>query len=223
MQFDTTNKELPEEEQASEAKFQQMVINETAKAFFNAWENSVRTQQQYMRQNLFIGDMKPLTFIKQLKRMNKFLNYFPREKVFDVNLIEIDEQQLISLMYHASHGIMQLQIQQAGKSINDFQSLDTLKVFFSQQHDCAKLEERIMKVDDKALEEKSKNKNKNKKRKAKNANDEAESSKNIRTPSDPVSTWVPGNSDFKFKFFQIRACISLLHPVTKFLHSIYFL
>jgi hypothetical protein len=46
---------------------------------------------------------------------------------------------------------------------------------------------------------------------------------NIRTPSDPVSTWVPGNSDFKFNFFQIRACISHLHPVTKFLHSIYFL
>jgi hypothetical protein len=47
--------------------------------------------------------------------------------------------------------------------------------------------------------------------------------RSIRTPSDPVSTWVPGNSDFKFIFFQIRACISLLHPVTKFFHSIYFL
>jgi hypothetical protein len=109
--------------------------------------------------------------------MNKFLNYFPREKVFDVNSIEINEQQLISLMYHASHGIMQLQIQRAGKSINDFQTLDTLKVFFSQQHDCDKLEERIMRVDDKASEQKSKNKNKNKKRKAKNADNEAESSK----------------------------------------------
>jgi hypothetical protein len=31
--------------------------------------------------------------------------------VFDMNNIEIDEEQLILLMYHASHGIMQLQIQ----------------------------------------------------------------------------------------------------------------
>jgi hypothetical protein len=62
--------------------------------------------------------------------------YFPREKVFEMNNVEIDEEQLISLMYHASHGIMQLQIQQTGRSINDFQTLDELKVFFSQQHNC---------------------------------------------------------------------------------------
>jgi transposase-like protein len=32
---------------------------------------------------------------------------------------------------------MQIQIQQAGKSMNNFQMLDELKVFFSQQHDYA--------------------------------------------------------------------------------------
>jgi hypothetical protein len=52
-------------------------------------------------------------------------------------------------MYHASHGIMQLQIQRAGKSINDLQTLDELKGFFSQQHDCDQLEARILKAEEK--------------------------------------------------------------------------
>jgi hypothetical protein len=83
-----------------------------------------------MRQNLFIREMKPSTFIERLKQMNKFLRYFPRKRVFDMNNIKIDEEQLISLMYHASHGIMQLQIQRAGRSINEFQTLDELKFSF---------------------------------------------------------------------------------------------
>jgi hypothetical protein len=50
-----------------------MIINETTKEFFNNWENAVHEQQQYMRQNLFIGDMKPSTFTKRLKQM---MNHF---------------------------------------------------------------------------------------------------------------------------------------------------
>jgi hypothetical protein len=54
---------------------------------------------------------------------------------------------------------MQLQIQRAGKSINDFQMLDELKVLFSQQHDCDQLEARILKAEEKGNDSgKSKNK-----------------------------------------------------------------
>jgi hypothetical protein len=166
---------LEDEGQASDAELQKMIINETAKSFFNNWENAVREKQQYMRQNLFIGEMKPSTFIKRLKQMNKFLRYFPREKVFEMNNIEIEEEQLISLMYHASHGIMQLQIQRAGRSINEFQMLDELKVFCSQQHDCDQLEARILKAEEKGNDSgKSKNKKNNKKRKSKPADNDAD-------------------------------------------------
>jgi hypothetical protein len=152
-----------------------MIINEMAKSFFNNWENAVHEQQQYMRQNLFIGEMKLLTFIERLKRMNKFLRYFLRERVFGMNNVEIDEEQLISLMYHEPHGIMQLQIQRAGRSINEFQTLDELKVFFSQQHDCDQLEARILKAEKKGNDSrKSKNKKNNKKRKSKPADDDAD-------------------------------------------------
>jgi hypothetical protein len=84
-----------------------------------------------MRQNLFLGDTMPSVFIEQLERVNKLLKYFPRA---DISLAEdkilIEEEQLITIVHHASHGIMQLQIQRSGKTINEFQTLDALKVFF---------------------------------------------------------------------------------------------
>jgi hypothetical protein len=73
-----------------------------------------------MRQNLFLGELKPSTFIERLKRMNRFLAYFPRDDVFDDNNILIQEEQLITIVHHASHGIMQLQLQRVDKSVNDW-------------------------------------------------------------------------------------------------------
>jgi hypothetical protein len=55
------------------------VINETAKSlFFRSWDSAIQEQQQYMRQNLFMGDLMPSVFIERLKCMNKFLLYFPQ-------------------------------------------------------------------------------------------------------------------------------------------------
>jgi hypothetical protein len=42
----------------------------------------------------------------------------------------IEEEQLISIVHHASHGIMQLQIQRAGQTVNEFKTLEDLKGFF---------------------------------------------------------------------------------------------
>jgi hypothetical protein len=43
----------------------------------------------------------------------------------------------------------------------------------------------------------------------------------IRTPSDPVSTYEPGISDFKFEKFPIRARISPMHAGIKYFHSFF--
>jgi hypothetical protein len=67
--------------------------------------------------------------------MNKMLQYFPRANVFNDDNVFIEEEQLISIMHHALHGIMQLQIQRASQTINKFKTLEDLKVFFTQQHD----------------------------------------------------------------------------------------
>jgi hypothetical protein len=143
------NNQIENDEQLSDAEVLQVVINETAKAFFDSWEAAIQDQQQYMRQNLFLGKLKPSVFIERLKRMNKFLKYFPRA---DLSLGEdkllIGEEQLITIVHHASHGIMQLQIQRAGQTINEFKMLDDLKVFFEQQYECDMLEKRILKRDD---------------------------------------------------------------------------
>jgi hypothetical protein len=48
---------LPEEEQGSDNDILKLVINETAKSFFDSWENSIREQQQYMQQNLLLGEL----------------------------------------------------------------------------------------------------------------------------------------------------------------------
>jgi hypothetical protein len=73
---------------------------------------------------------------------------------------------------------MQLQIQRAGKSINEFQMMDELKVFFSQEHDCNQLEARILKAEEKGNDsKKSKNKKNNKKRKSKPADNDADNAK----------------------------------------------
>jgi hypothetical protein len=147
--YHAANNALPEEERGSDNDILKLVVNETAKSFFDAWDNAVREQQQYMRQNLFLGDMKPSTFIERLKRMNRFLAYFPRANIFEDANVMISEEQLITIVHHASHGIMQLQLQRAGKSVTDFDTLDELKVFFNQQHDCDRLEERILQLEDK--------------------------------------------------------------------------
>jgi hypothetical protein len=116
----------------------------------------MQEQQQYMQQNLFIGESKLSVFIERLKRMNKMLQYFPRANVFDEDNVLIEEEQLISIVHHASHGIMQFQIQCAGRTINKFKMLEDLKVFFNQQHDFDMLEKRI-------LDNNGKNKNKKQK------------------------------------------------------------
>jgi hypothetical protein len=93
-------------------KVLQIVINESAKVFFNSWDTAIQDQQQYMRQNLFLGKLKPSVFIKRLKRMNKFLKYFPRADLsLDEDKLLIGEEQLITIVHHALHGIMQLQMQ----------------------------------------------------------------------------------------------------------------
>jgi hypothetical protein len=155
--FNAANNAIPIEDQASDAEVLKVVVNETAKSFFDSWDTAVQEQQQYMRQNLFIGDSKPSVFIERLKRMNKMLQYYPRANVFDDDNVFIEEEQLISIVHHVSHGIMQLQIQRAGRTINEFKTLEDLKVFFTQQHDCDMLEKRILTRD-------SNNKNKKQKK-----------------------------------------------------------
>jgi hypothetical protein len=76
----------------SDAKVLKAIVNDTAKSFFDSWDTAVQEQQQYMRQNLFIGESKPLVFIERLKRMNKMLQYFPRANVFDNDNVFIEEE-----------------------------------------------------------------------------------------------------------------------------------
>jgi hypothetical protein len=115
-QLNAANNALPIEDQANDAEVLKAVVNETAKSFFDSWDTAIQEQQQYMRQNLFIGDSKPSVFIERLKRMNKMLQYFPRANVFDDDNVFIEEEQLITIVHHASHGIMQLQIKSAGRT-----------------------------------------------------------------------------------------------------------
>jgi hypothetical protein len=82
-----------------------------------------------------------------------------------VDKLLISEEQLITIVHHASHGIMQLQIQRAGRTINEFKTLHELKVFFEQQYECDMLEKRILKQDDKEKEHKKEKKSKKKNKK----------------------------------------------------------
>jgi hypothetical protein len=175
--YHTATNALPEEERGSDNDILKLVINVTAKSFFDSWDNAVREQHQYMRQNLFLGDMKPSLFIERLKRMNRFLAYFPRANIFEDANVMINKEQLITIVHHASHGIMQLQLQQAGKSVTDFDTLDELKVFFNQQHDCDRLKERILQLEEKESSDdggNGKKKKKNRKRKSKNGGNDNE-------------------------------------------------
>jgi hypothetical protein len=123
-----------------------MVINETAKLFFVSWDTAIQEQQQYMRQNLFLGELQPSVFIKRLKRMNKFLKYFLRADLsVSEDRILIDDNQLISIVHNVAHGIMQLQIQRMGKTVNTFKTLEDLKFFFDNQFNCDQSEKRILK------------------------------------------------------------------------------
>jgi hypothetical protein len=112
--------------------------------------------------------------------MNKFPKYFPRA---DLSLGEdkllIGEEQLITIVHHALHGIMQLQIQRAGLTINEFKTLDDLKVFFEQQYECDMLEKRILKRDDDEKEHKKEKKAKKTKKRKKTTTTTMTTPKNI--------------------------------------------
>jgi hypothetical protein len=171
-------------DQESDAEVLRKVINETAKSFFRSWDSAIQEQQQYMRQNLFMGNLMPSVFIERLRRMNKFLQYFPRvDPTKDENGVLIPEEQLITIVHHhASHGIMQLQIQRSGKTINEFKTLDELKVFFDQQHECNRLEQRLLKNSD-GLEKSMKRPKRHKKRRKNNDDETDNAEKNDRKPS----------------------------------------
>jgi hypothetical protein len=51
--------------------------------------------------------------------------------------------------------------------------------------------------------------------------DQVASQTSIRTPSDPVSTYEPGISNFKFEKIQIRARISPMHAGIKYFYSFF--
>jgi hypothetical protein len=183
--INSANAAKPSEEQSNDCDILNMVINETAKSFFCSWDTAIQEQKQYMRQNLFLGDTIPSVFIKQLKRMNKFLKFFPRA---DTSLTEdkilIEEEQLITIVHHASHGIMQLQIQRSGKTINEFQTLDALKVFFDKQHECDLLEKRLLHDDDNKKSDKKKKGGRNHKKSKKHDNNSDDKAENgDRKPS----------------------------------------
>jgi hypothetical protein len=182
--INSANAAKPSEEQSNDCDILKLVINETAKSFFRSWDTAIQEQKQYMRQNLFLGDTMPSVFIEQLKRMNKLLKYFPRA---DTSLTEdkilIEEEQLITIVHHASHGIMQLQIQRSGKTINEFQTLDALKVFFDQQHECDVLEKRLLHEDDNKKSDKSKRGRNHKKSKKSHDDNDDKAEKEDRKPS----------------------------------------
>ena len=185
-QLNLANNQNEIDDQFSDAELLQIVINETAKSFFKSWDTAIQDQKQYMRQNLFLGELKPSVFIERLKRMNKFLKYFPRDDIaIDEDKILIDEEQLITIVHHASHGIMQLQIQRSGKTINAFKTLDELKVFFEQQYDCDMLEKRLLKNDDHNHEHKKEKKGK-KTKKAKKNNDDDANKHDRKPPAKPT-------------------------------------
>jgi hypothetical protein len=110
--INAVNNQKAIDDQESDAVVLRKVINETAKSFFRSWDSAIQEQQQYMRQNLFMGDLMPSVFIERLKRMNKFVLYFPRvDPTKDEDGVLIPEEQLITIvLHHASHGIMKLQI-----------------------------------------------------------------------------------------------------------------
>jgi hypothetical protein len=182
--INSTNVAKPSEEQSNDCDILKLVINETAKSFFHSWDTAIQEQKQYMRQNLFLGDTIPLVFIEQLKCMNKFLKYFPRAA--DISLAEdkilIEEEKLITIIHHALHGIMQLQIQQSGNTINEFQTPDALKVFFDQQHECDVLEKRLLHEDDNKKSDKKKWGQNHKKSKKNDNNDEDKANKGDKKP-----------------------------------------
>ena len=75
--INAVNNQKAIDDQESDAVVLRKVINETVKLFFHSWDSAIQEQQQYMRQNLFMCDLMPSVFIERLKRMNKFLHYFP--------------------------------------------------------------------------------------------------------------------------------------------------
>lgn len=66
-----------EDDRWSQVNLMQQVLNDIAKHIFKEWPKALKSEKRYMRQSLYIGDMKLENFFERVKKMNEYLLFFP--------------------------------------------------------------------------------------------------------------------------------------------------
>ena len=123
------NNEATPSDRWSEVELQRVVINDMAKSFFLEWPKAYQSQKYYMRNNLYLGDLKPDNFFKRVRKMNEYFKYFPVVGDDDAQPTELDEDEIICIVTgrNVKKPQWHIELMVQGKRPDDFATLDAVQ------------------------------------------------------------------------------------------------
>jgi hypothetical protein len=163
---------LPFDEALDAAQLLKVVFNEMGKKFFHNWQASLRRQKSYMRSDLYMGNMNPEKFVELLKKMNKYLKFYPQHDPFqDITELAVDE--LLDVLNNSKKNHWLLQMMQNAKNPDDFTSLEEAKDYYVTLYQSDQMVEKLNAGTNKTEKSDKSSKKKNGKRKHSETDTEA--------------------------------------------------
>jgi hypothetical protein len=100
-----------------------LIVNDVAKLNFIDWESAYRIHRDYVRKDLVLGNESPKNFVENMRRLNKFLQYFPvRDPLQPVKFVS--EQELIETLTKGVKFEWVITLLSQNRRHDDFDTLD---------------------------------------------------------------------------------------------------
>jgi hypothetical protein len=159
-----------------------LIVNDVAKLNFIDWESAYRIHRDYVRKDLVLGNESPKNFVENMRRLNKFLQYFPvRDPLQPVKFVS--EQELIETLTKGVKFEWVITLLSQNRRHDDFDTLDEARDMYFRLYQADQMRARLEAVTGKNDNNKpSDNKNKRKKRSGEKNGNQAGSNKKQKFP-----------------------------------------
>ena len=114
-------------QQVSFRQLLKLITNDVAKSIFKEPETAYKRQVRYLRNSIFVGDLKWDVFRHRLEDINAYLKYFPKYEGLEV--IELPESELIDIIDKAAPLRWISLMTNRGKVIQSFNDYTELKTY----------------------------------------------------------------------------------------------
>ena len=113
------------------------------------WPKALKSEKRYMRQSLYIGDMKPENFFERVKKMNEYLLFFPFVKDDDDDPTKFKEDELISIVTDRNAKKFQwhIDLMTRGQGPDSFDTLEAVQECYINLYHAEELQKRFLPPD----------------------------------------------------------------------------